>query len=658
MESVCSLATQACKQLLVSGVSVSLHHARAQAATLCRRSLGFPRAISSVPHSRRSLGSLSHLPVLKRKFTSQRRVPFAPGASMAATATEITGPAWNLVTEYPSLTSPELKADQDEAAALVEAIKDACKSLNVEDNNPDVDHLEKIARKIQRATMLLENLGAYANCFKSVNGKDEAARALMSTVLQMASLLSQASEPLTLLLKLCPDSVVEAYLARVPEERYPVLHARERRALALPLAEERLVSALSVDGFTSWGTLYEALASSLQCDVAGVGSMGVARALSLLSNPDRAVRRAAFEAVQAAWKTAEEPASATLNSIAGWRLEMNRQRGARAGREVHYLEDALHNYCMSKATLDAMMKAVTEDGMAVAHRAMRLQARLHGVAKLHPADLMAPTPQLNIEGAGSEPPPVPFDEAIELIANAVGEVAPDMGQFVRMMAANQWIEATTGDAKAPGFYCTGFKKSRQPRVYMSAYSGSPYIISTLAHELGHAYHDWVMRDMPLAETNYPMNLAETASIFFETVVADAFMRRSTSVADQIRQGWSEMEGLVAYLLNIPARFDFECALYEARKSGQVSNPAKLREMMTSAWAKHYGDTLESYDEMFWASKMHFHLTSISFYVSVAVVVSEIGVVCAHPLPPNLHRLLCEYCAIDFGLRYAVTISSG
>ena len=83
------------------------------------------------------------------------------------------------------------------------------------------------------------------------------------------------------------------------------------------------------------------------------------------------------------------------------------------------------------------------------------------------------------------------------------------GEIVRMMAAEGWIEATSGASKAPGAYCTGFPKEREPRVYMSAYSGSFTNVSTLAHELGHAYHSWVMRDMPLPETHYPMNLAET-----------------------------------------------------------------------------------------------------------------------------------------------------
>ena len=120
-------------------------------------------------------------------------------------------------------------------------------------------------------------------------------------------------------------------------------------------------------------------------------------------------------------------------------------------------------------------------------------------------------------------------------------------------------------------------------------------VSTLAHELGHAYHSWVMRkftrklqllvisqsfldrllviagDMPLSETHYPMNLAETASIFFETVVADALMKQATDPAERFQSGYYECDSAAAFLLNIPSRFDFEVAMHEARAEGTVSS---------------------------------------------------------------------------------------
>jgi oligoendopeptidase F len=210
-----------------------------------------------------------------------------------------------------------------------------------------------------------------------------------------------------------------------------------------------------------------------------------------------------------------------------------------------------------------------------------------------------------------------------------------------MMSSKQWIEGRDGDTKAPGAYCTSFAKSRSPRVYLSAYTGSFQHVSTLAHELGHAFHSWVMRDMDRAETRYPMNLAETASIFFETVVGDRLIEMAKTPEEKLRYSWYDAEAAGAFLLNIPARFDFESAIHQAKAEGKAFNPDFLRETMTDAWkgrygealseypdacarpgscpltrvrvlglVHRYGEALSEYDPMFWASKLHFHMTGV------------------------------------------------
>jgi len=97
---------------------------------------------------------------------------------------------------------------------------------------------------------------------------------------------------------------------------------------------------------------------------------------------------------------------------------------------------------------------------------------------------------------------VDFDAGIKMVADAVEGVHPDVAKFVNVMQAEKWVDGSAGDRRAPGAYCTKFAKSRTPRVYMGSYSGSFQSVSTLAHELGHAYHNWVMRDMDMAETRY------------------------------------------------------------------------------------------------------------------------------------------------------------
>jgi oligoendopeptidase F len=180
-----------------------------------------------------------------------------------------------------------------------------------------------------------------------------------------------------------------------------------------------------------------------------------------------------------------------------------------------------------------------------------------------------------------------------------------------MMVDNRWVEGTVGDSKRPGAYCTGFRKSRTPRVYMT-YTGGASDVITLAHELGHAYHSWVMRELPESQLGYGMSLAETASTFGETLVRDAMLAEADSLQTRMDVIWEDMTALIAFVLNIPTRFEFEKRFYEARESRPL-RPEELNTFMSEAWQNWYGDAISEPDPLFWASKLHFFISGISFY---------------------------------------------
>ncbi|EKX41926.1 hypothetical protein GUITHDRAFT_95868 [Guillardia theta CCMP2712] len=451
------------------------------------------------------------------------------------------------------------------------------------------------------------NVATFASCESSVDGTNAQARATSAKVRALSAKLGQAAQPLSIALKLIPEDKVEKYLKELPHEEFSVRHQRKLRDFTLSLEEENLITALGVDGHSSWSQMYNTISSTLTCQV-GDKSMGVAQAAALLSSPDRSERLQAWNAIQAAWTVHEEAAASTLNSIIGWRLELNRKRAEKAAQPVHFLDTALHQNRMSRKTLDAMMQAVSE-AQPLAQKALKLQAKVLGIESLHPADLFAPPPQ----GAQSSSLALQYEEGIDLIADCVSSVHPSVGEFVKMMSQKEWIEGKSGDKKAPGAYCTSFAKSRNPRVYLSSYTGSYQHVSTLAHELGHAFHSWVMKDMERSETRYPMNLAETASIFFETVVGDRLVAMAKTPEEKLRYSWYDAESAGAFLLNIPTRFDFESEIHAAREQGQNLTPDFLRNTMTKAWKGRYGDALSEYDSMFWASKLHFHMTGVQFY---------------------------------------------
>jgi len=520
--------------------------------------------------------------------------------------TTLEGPAWDLSAEYSGSDSDEVRADIDSLHDLLEQMAQLQPALAGDDPVPAAQQLYKLS---ERARIPLHDLQTFAGCLLSVNSRDDGARALQGRLEAYQKRFTDLLEPLSQFTVLADDAVIEEYLADadVAPAEFVVRHARQRRHELLSLPEESLINALAQDGIHAWGNLYDQLSGTLRCDVL-VGnetqSMGVAQAAGLLQKPDVATRRNAWCAINAAWAAHEETCAAAINAIAGWRLELAAKRSAQ--QPVHFLDAPVHMNRISRPTLDTLL-AVAKAARPLGQRAARLQARAYGSTRIGPWDQRAPAPDLGAAASAG----TPFAAAVDTIADAYAEVHPSMGEFVRMMVANRWVEGTQGESKRPGAYCTGFVKSRTPRVYMT-YSGGSSDIITLAHELGHALHSWVMRDLPASQRSYGMSLAETASTFGETLVRDALLARASSAQDRLDMAWEEMSALVAFILNIPTRFEFEHNFYTARAERPLL-PRELEAMMSDAWLTWYGDALCEPDPLFWVNKLHFYISGLSFY---------------------------------------------
>jgi oligoendopeptidase F len=531
---------------------------------------------------------------------------------------DVQGPAWELASEYPGPDSPELVADLAALTALLDQIEalnpmlidllPRLPTLDVAAARPSIAVAQQIFRLSEEASRLLSNPLVYANCLLSVDAHDEAAQMLQGRLQNYQKRYGELLEPWSEYLDLVADPVIDAYLEApdVAPTTFIVRHGRERRHELLSLPEENLVSGLAQDGIHAWGRMYSQLSSTMTCQVT-VGNelktMGIAEAGGLLQKPDERTRKGAWQGINEAWRTHEESCAAAINAIAGWRLELNRKRSK--VQPVHFLDAPVHMNRLSRNTLDTLFD-VTREARPLAQRAARAMARATGREQIGPWDMRAPAPQL-----GGDESPIEFDEAIELIADAYGRVNPEMGEFVHMMRERRWIEGTVSSHKRPGAYCTGFAKSRTPRVYMT-YQGSTSDVITLAHELGHAFHSWVMRDLPQSQLSYGMSLAETASTFGETAVRDALLARAGNAAERFAIMWEEVTAVTVFMLNIPARFSFEKQFYE-RRGERPLRPRELGALMAESWQEWYGDSCSQPDPLFWASKLHFFISGLSFY---------------------------------------------
>src|SRR5690606_35361360 len=191
------------------------------------------------------------------------------------------------------------------------------------------------------------------------------------------------------------------------------------------------------------------------------------------------------------------------------------------------------------------------------------KAKLLGMEKLGWQDVDAPDAFGDVK-----PPRFTYDEACDFIIDNFSTFGPKLSSFAKHALENRWVEAEDRPNKRPGGYCTRLPEFEEARIFMT-FTGSASDMSTLAHELGHAFHSHVMRDLPMLNRRYAMNVAETASTFAETIIANATLANAKTKEEKITLLNMKLENATAMFLNIHARFLFEKAFYEERMKGIV-----------------------------------------------------------------------------------------
>ncbi|AZU48425.1 TPA: M3 family oligoendopeptidase [Aeromonas hydrophila] len=512
-------------------------------------------------------------------------------------------PVWLDDHIYAAPDSPAIDADFQRAREALNRLPPLLDELPKTNDINALRHLLRAIRACWREVRLLEwNCQTYGYNRLSRDGRDEAARVLLSRGQQLQASLAQLCKPVTLFWVCAPEEQVRALLQdpELFELAYVIRHDRRQQDQWLSLESEQLIAGLSVDGLKGWGDLYDNLVGRLRPVVEGQ-PMGLAQADNLLAHPQRVRRAAAWHAIQAAWGAEQETVAAILNAINGWRNELTRQRGRE--RRWDALDVSCHQGHLERVTLETLMAAAGEH-KELGRRALRAMACAQQINDFAPWDLYAPAPAA---ASGL----ISFEQALALVADAFTGFDPEMGAFARMMAANGWIDAAPSEHRRSGAYSTEYADPPEPRVFLT-FEGTLDNVITLAHELGHAWHSWLLRELPLEQRDYPKTLAETASLFAEALVRDALLAATDNMEQRRAIAWLDGERAASLLLDVPARFTFERALVAAREEGYVG-AGQLRQMMKSAQQQWYGDTLSQYDELFWASKGHFSIAELGFY---------------------------------------------
>ncbi|MES2801782.1 MAG: M3 family oligoendopeptidase [Bdellovibrionota bacterium] len=524
-------------------------------------------------------------------------------------------PMWDNTTEYPSFTSSAWTTDLEQLKKYTAKIESNLKSFAAalakpqEPLTPSVlEGLQETLFTYSEAQLLIYNLSSYASLEFSLDSKNVEAEKMYSFLYKdMNSQFEIAITPLNLFLSKTSEENYKNFFKaeKIKDFAFHFSRLRLKKDHLLTEKEEAIMSTLNKDGHTSWGNLYSSISSSARVKINHPSypePVSIAVAFGNTQGSDEAIRKASWEGIQNTWRENQQSAAAIVNALAGWRHDVNQLRSTET-KKLDFLDEPLHSNRIKAETLQAMIDAVA-DYRPMIQAAAKSMAKYYGKAKLDPWDLVAPAPIKSQTG-------LTFKESFRQVKDAFTHMDPTMGEFAQMMLDKNWIDASVRPNKRNGAYCGGFAKSRSPRVFLT-FAGSSQNTSTLAHELGHGYHNWVMRDMTKISTMYTMSLAETASIFAEQTLFDYQISTAKTKDELLDVYWSIAEGAVSLLLNIPTRFEYENNFYEKRKNGFVT-PDELTGLMNEAYTKWYGDSLSQPDPMFWATKLHFSMSRVSFY---------------------------------------------
>lgn len=452
-----------------------------------------------------------------------------------------------------------------------------------------------------------EHMGSYLTCLRSADGRDQSVGQELASFQSDGSRMRQLEVTLGEKLRELNDSQLEELLqnSALKDLDYYLKRLRQRALWQMSGELENLSADLDVDGMSAWGRLYDQVAGRLEFQYQNAAGETVTQPMSmktsLLEDPDPWVRKSVLEGSNRAWQSVEDVAAACLNAISGTRLTLYKRRGI-----PHFLEPALFDSAIEAATLDSMLGAIAQR-YELPRSYLRLKAKILGVSRLGFQDLSAPLPELDHTQ-------IAWEQAGKMLVEETRAAYPAFSQFCQESLAKNWVDWSPRDGKRPGGYCTGSTRLRESRIFMT-YHGAFGDLMTLTHEFGHAWHTHVMNQERPLNTLYPMTLAETASTFAENLLIDALLRSPATTREQrLKLLDTRMERASAFLLNIPSRFLFEKRFYEERAQGEVSVD-RLKHLMREAQIEAYGDSLDpdQLDSYFWASKLHFYITEVSFY---------------------------------------------
>ena len=503
---------------------------------------------------------------------------------------------WNLDVLYHGLDDPSYKADMKRYEELVEeyiSLVEEAKEKRAE------DVIESLLVKHEEMFSLLMKLDLYLSLRQSVENENGDLMAQMNQLMKVynkamgAEVVEQKIavkiEDIDALAK--ESKVVEAYSFLLKE-------FKEKEKYLLNDELEAMIAAMDMTGGSAWSQLQTYLTSTVKVDYEGK-QITLTEVRNLANSPEAAVRKAAYEAEIAAYEKIEDALAFALNNIKNQVTMLSEKRGYESPLAL-----TLTQARMKRETLDAMMEAIKEY-LPKFRKYLRKKGEMLGHSNGLPwYELFAPL--------GKADKVYTVEEAREYLVTCFRSFSDDLADMMAEAFDEEWIDFYPRKGKSGGAFCAGVPCLKQSRILTNfdGYFGS---IGTLAHELGHAYHNRQIENNRILNQDYPMPVAETASTFNETHLGQHAVAQASG-EELLNLLENDLKEQTQCIVDIYSRYLFETAVFE-QSQNKFLMAADLKEIMLNAQREAYGDGLdENYMHPYmWACKGHYYSSGLSFY---------------------------------------------
>ena len=503
---------------------------------------------------------------------------------------------WNLSAIYQGLADPTYEADIKEFEEVVKATEKVIEEAKVLE---DKEKVETLLLQEEKVRTLYMKLGSYVELSQSV---DTSNGDLMAQINRLQKIYSNYAPYEAAIKKMYAEikdlnSVLEeSELAK--EYSFRLKELQEEAKYLFYDEVEAMITSMDMFAGSAWNKLQGYMTSTLKVDYDG-GQITLPEVRNLAYSPDGDIRKKAYEAELAAYEKIQDGVAFAINNIKTQVTMLCEKRGHKS-----VLDMTLKQSRLQRETLEAMMEAIKES-LPVFRKYLRKKAEMLGHENGLPwYELFAPM--------GKADKTYTIEEARDYLTTCFKEFSPQMSDMMARAFEEEWIDFYPKKGKVGGAFCAGVPCLKQSRI-LTNFDGSFSSVGTLAHELGHAYHNLQIENERSLNQDYPMPVAETASTFNEVHLGEYALKQATA-EEKLNLLENDLKEQTQVIMDIYSRYLFETAVFE-QSQNKFLMAEDLNKLMLWAQQESYGDGLnpEYLNPGMWICKGHYYSANLSFY---------------------------------------------